>query len=438
MKIVRLTSENVKRLHAIEVTPEGAIVTVGGANGAGKSSVLDSIAYALGGQSLVPAEPIRKGEETAKIEVDLGDYVVTRVFTKKDDVTKSNLLVKNKDGITQGTPQAILDKLLGRLTFDPLAFSRTEGKEQRAILARLTGADTTMLDHKRAFAFEKRKEMNREKKIAEVQLHESTFHKDVPEEEIPLDDVTTELETAEKQSAEVIQLQSKAAKAATDVVMAQRSVTEAEKRAAGFEGQIAQIQKLLKEAKAAGKKSEADVATLTAASEQAATLALKAEEALPDKAAIRAKFSEVEQTNRKVRDNKKHAVLQEKVKQFGYNVEQAEALLAEAEKAKADLLESIEYPVPGLKLTDEGVTFNGNPFEQASTSEQLMVSVAIGLALNPTIKVLLIRNGNTLDSKSLKQIAEQAAAADAQIWMEWVTESKDGVSVMIADGEVVQ
>src|SRR5258706_15795265 len=83
MKIVKLVAENVKRLHAVTIEPDGALVTVGGKNGAGKSSVLDSIAWALGGEKLVPPEPIRSGESEAKIVVDLGDLVVTRRFKRE-------------------------------------------------------------------------------------------------------------------------------------------------------------------------------------------------------------------------------------------------------------------------------------------------------------------------------------------------------------------
>ena len=81
MKIVRLEAENVKRLVAVEIAPDGSLVVIGGKNGAGKSSTLDSIAMALGGKDLVPEKPLRDGAEKGHVEVDLGDLIVRRTFT---------------------------------------------------------------------------------------------------------------------------------------------------------------------------------------------------------------------------------------------------------------------------------------------------------------------------------------------------------------------
>jgi len=441
MKIVRLSAENVKRLQAVEVTPEGTLVTVGGLNGAGKSSVLDSIAYALGGQGLVPSEPIRKGEESAKIEVDLGDYVVVRRFVKKGNATTSTLVVKNKEGATYPSPQAILDKLLGKLTFDPLQFARAEEGQRRGILASLIDVDTALFDAKRKAAFDRRTALNRDKKSAEAQFAATTHFKDVPEEEVSLQDITSELEAAEKKAVEFSEARALegALDKQCDAVVHQ--VKHAEDDIATFEKQIKDLQAKLKsrEKDLKAKKDELLAAVEKLGVQIKATSAIQ----VPDTAAIRAKFEQADQVNRKVRANQKREEHRLKVEDLEQKVE-AETLAietAEAEKSKA--LAEAAYPIPGLSLQDFGdgrgeVTYNGHPFEQASTSEQLRVSVAIGLAMNPTLKVLLIRNGNSLDENSLKQIAEQATAADAQIWMEWVTPSKDGMSVMIEDGLVVE
>ena len=130
MKIVSLEAENVKFLKAIRIETDGSLVVIGGDNASGKSSILDSIEYAINGATSIPSEPIRKGKKKARIVVDLGNIVVTRTFTSKG----TNLTVKGKDGAVFGTPQSLLNELVGKLTFDPLEFSRMDVAKQAEVL----------------------------------------------------------------------------------------------------------------------------------------------------------------------------------------------------------------------------------------------------------------------------------------------------------------
>lgn len=119
LQIVELRASNVKRLTAVTIRPDehGNLVVLSGRNGAGKSSVLDAIAMALGGREQIPAEPIRRGADRAEVVVDLGELVVRRTFTPSGGGT---LVVSNRDGARFQSPQTMLDALVGRLTFDPL------------------------------------------------------------------------------------------------------------------------------------------------------------------------------------------------------------------------------------------------------------------------------------------------------------------------------
>ncbi len=73
MKIIGLKVENIKKVKAVEITPAEPIIKLSGDNGAGKSSILDSIAYAIGGKRLIPDDPIRKGEDTAPTPEDTNE-----------------------------------------------------------------------------------------------------------------------------------------------------------------------------------------------------------------------------------------------------------------------------------------------------------------------------------------------------------------------------
>src|SRR3546814_446991 len=91
--IVQLQSENVKRLKAVSITPSGRIVEVTGKNGNGKSSVLDSIFYALAGTKEIPSQPIRKGESKAVTEIDIGGLTIRRTFKHQDDGSFTSTLI---------------------------------------------------------------------------------------------------------------------------------------------------------------------------------------------------------------------------------------------------------------------------------------------------------------------------------------------------------
>ncbi|TXH49489.1 MAG: hypothetical protein E6Q97_22580 [Desulfurellales bacterium] len=92
-------------------------------------------------------------------------------------------------------------------------------------------------------------------------------------------------------------------------------------------------------------------------------------------------------------------------------------------------------PIPGLGFSESEVTLNGIPLSQSSSAEQLRVGLAIAIAANPNMKVMLIRDGSLLDDDSLRLVEESAKAAGAQVWVEMV--GRDGqCSVVIEDGAV--
>lgn len=139
MHITELRAENIKRLVAVRVKPDGSLVVVGGNNGQGKTSLLDSIAMALGGKDLMPAEPLRRGAEKGQITVTLDDgATIKRTLTSGGG---GQLTVTNADGARYPTPQKLIDGLVGKLSFDPLSFSRMESKAQAATLRALVGLD---------------------------------------------------------------------------------------------------------------------------------------------------------------------------------------------------------------------------------------------------------------------------------------------------------
>lgn len=399
-RIIKLEAENVKRLKAISITPTGNVVRITGKNGQGKSSALDSIAYALGGQALVPSQPIRKGEKKARAAVTLDNGLsVERRFTEKGSV----LDVRGPAGEKYPSPQAMVDKMLGDLTFDPLAFSRASPKEQFETLRRLAGIDTSKIDEwLRKLEAERpslRAAMRREADV----LASMPDDPEAPAERVDVRALLAEWEKAVKHNDYRTTLI-----AHRDELEGQRD--DLVKKIAELKSDLEEVEALI------GKTPEPPEAI--------------------DETPIRARIDSAEELNQR------HAAAERRREQGVRATEAAEAFQAveariqRGREKRAEAIAAATYPVPGLALGDGEVIFNEIPLAQASSAEQLRVSTAVAMAMNPDLRVLRIQDGSLLDSTSLAAIAEMADEHDYQVWIESVDESGT-VGFVIEDGEVV-
>ena len=111
--IVRFKASNFLKLTAVEIIPKPGenVITIGGFNGAGKSSVLNGIETTFGGGKTAPEEPVREGEEVAVTLTETEDLIVTRRYT----ASGSTVVIKNKADakIRYSSPQELLDALFG-------------------------------------------------------------------------------------------------------------------------------------------------------------------------------------------------------------------------------------------------------------------------------------------------------------------------------------
>lgn len=113
LRLLEVQIENIKKIRMVRIQPDGSLVIIGGRNGQGKTSLLDSIAWALEGAKNIDEEPVRRGASKGEIVVDLGDLTVTRKFTQKG----TSLVVQNAEGEKQKSPQELLNSLYGKLSF---------------------------------------------------------------------------------------------------------------------------------------------------------------------------------------------------------------------------------------------------------------------------------------------------------------------------------
>ncbi len=428
MKIVKLVAENVKRIVAVEITPDGHVVVVGGANAAGKTSVLDALMYAIAGKSLIPDEPLRRGQKKGHVTIKLdGDNPLTikRTFTAKGT---TSLKVTTADGSTPASPQALLDSLCGRIAFDPLEFTRLSPAKQAETLRGLVGLNFTEHDAKRLKVFAERTIINRDVRSTEAKLDVAPRHDDTPEEEVSVVSLTHDLEEAQDANR---------AKGAAEeqVRCAEQHVAQVANRSkvvvTAIEDLKRQIAKHNLELTQLGKERDEVEQRVSELSETAA--AFTTVECQP----ILNRIAKSDEVNSKIRQNAERKRLAAELNSFCGKADYLTEQLDELDASKQRDLESADWPIEGLGFGDDGVTFSGLPFEQASSAEQLRTSVAVGMAGHPELRVMLIRDGSLLDEDNFAMIGTMAAEADFQLWIERVGEGAE-CSVIIEDGMVKQ
>lgn len=395
MKIIKLTAENVKRLRAVEITPDGTVQVITGRNAQGKTSVLDAIWLALGGgaASRETVRPIRDGEDHASVTLDLGDLTVTRTWTGD----KTSLSVKAADGAKYSSPQGVLDSLVGRLSFDPLEFTRLSGRDQVSALLDIVSLDVDLDDlaRQRQTAYDQRTEIGRQGKA----IGDIPTPTPAPDAEASAGDLIAKI----REAGALIERQQNE----------QRRVQEARVQVADLTAALQAWEDTLA-------KREAAVAAHVAA---------------PDVAAMEAELDSLEETNRAVRANADIAQRVARREALRAEYDALTARIDGLDKTKADALAQAQFPVDGLGFDEHGVTYQGVPFSQASSAEQIRVSLAMAMSLNPRLRVIRILDGSLLDADNLALISEMAAAQDYQVWIERVADGS-GVGVVIEDGAV--
>ena len=406
-KIVRLEAQNIKRLQAVEISPHGNMVVIGGANGAGKSSVLDSIEYALGGGRSLPAEPIRRGASGARVVVETEDLVVTRTFTNKGG---SYLKIEGRDGQSLPSPQAILDRMVGTLTFDPLAFQRQAPKDQVTTLRALLGLDFTKLDAERAELYSQRTSANAHLRHLKLAAESMTRHPAVPSEIIKTTDLMDQFRDGSERNARL---------------------AKAEEQIRSMKERLANKKAELEDAQRHVDRLAQDVVTMT--TQIRAHLVEISGMAPIDLSVIREDIHAVEAVNEKVRANRAAQEAADAVRQQEVVALALSRKLDEIDEQKRSAISEAKFPIDELAFDGDSVLLNGLPLDQASSAEQLRVSAAMGFSLNPGLRILLIRDGSLLDETSMALMAQMATAADGQIWIERVGDGKEA-TVLIEDG----
>ena len=403
--LIQLGIEGFKKVRAalVELGDEPGLTLITGANGNGKSSVLDAIAALLTNARDLPPNPIHEGMEKAVIRGQLGDLIITRTITRKDGGKfTSTLKVESAEGARYDSPQGVLDGFLGTFAFSPLRFLQMPAKDQYlAMRGFVQGVDFDLMERLHRADFENRTDVNREAKRLKAVAEAIAFPPDTPKVKVSEDRLTRELEKAG------------AANAARERSLA--AINEAGRRIREAETEIARLQKVIAD-------SHEIIRTTTLADEI-------------DTAALRLELSRARKINDAVELRKRR---DEADAMWKVQDDKAEALTRSINERVATInaaIEATEMPYPGLTLRDNQVWLAGQPFEQASSAEQLRASIGIAMAENPQMRTILVREGSLMDSKSLKIVEGMAVERGYQCIVEKVDET-GSIGIVMTDGMV--
>lgn len=416
--IISLTVENIKKIKAVTIRPSGNVVEITGRNGQGKSTVLDAIWWALKGKDNIQTAPIRNGEPSGKITLELDKYLIERTFRRNelgDDYT-TKITVTTKDRAQMRSPQAVLDGFTGMLGFDPLAFMRQTPRQQYDTLRGLCklSVDVEELDRQYKDLFARRTEVNRDVKTCEARLANMVIPANAPTERVDVAALVDKVEEINAKNASIAQRQrvrqtllAENVRRGEEAKKLQARLSEIEKENKASAEQIGEITDYLRE----NKPQDASFYTV--------------------------KIKQAEQINA-VMDLRDNRALEEKTLRAAQKMaDELTAKMQGLQEQKRAAIESAKLPVSGLEFGEGELLLGGVPLAQLSAAEQLKLSMDIAMAENPKLRVLLLKDASLLDSESLDYVRRRAEDEGYQVWAERV--AADGaVGFVIEDGELKQ
>lgn len=402
VKINELLIENVKRVKAVQFEPSAdGLTIIGGRNGQGKTSVLDAIAWALGGNNYKPSVPERDGALVPpNLHIELSNGLIVERKGKN-----STLKVTDPNGNKSG--QQLLNEFVSTLALDLPKFINGSDKDKADSLLKILGIGDVLsqLDTKENQLYAQRTEVGRIADRKKKAADEMPMYPNVPKEPVS--------------ATELIKQQQE--------ILARNGENEQKRQnAALYERMLAEAQIAFDEAKAALQKAEQDCLT-----------ARKSAEDLHDEstAELEKNLAEIEALNIKIRTNstKEAAEVEANNLQQEYDglTEQIESIREERSK----LLDSAELPLPGLSIKDGKLIYNGLPWDGMSGSDQLKVATAIVRKLNPQCGFVLMDKLEQMDLETLQEFGAWLKQEGLQVIATRVS-TGDECSIIIEDGMV--
>lgn len=403
MKINKLEIENVKRVKAVKIEPaKDGLTIIGGRNNQGKTSVLDSIAWALGGEKFRPSQAQREGSvipPNLKIVMDNG-LVVERKGKNSD------LKVTDPNGKKAG--QQLLNEFVEQLAINLPKFMEANNKEKAQALLNIIGVGTqlTELEHREAQLYSERQAIGRIADQKAKFAKEQPYYPDTPKEPVSASELIRQQQEILARNGENLRLRENLHRLEQE----QQSIME-------------QLKALL------SRQAEVD--------EKVRVARLSAED-LHDESTeeLERNISQIEEINRKVRANLDKEKAEDDALEYKRQYDHYTKEITDVRQEKTDLLANAELPLSGLSVSDGELIYNGKKWDCMSGSDQLKVATAIVRKLNPKCGFVLLDKLEQMDLETLREFGQWLESEGLQAIATRVSTGGE-CSIIIEDGYVV-
>lgn len=475
--LMRMITKNIKRVRYVDVTFDDTLTLVGGDNEQGKTSFLDSFGFCMGGKDAIQMQPIRNGQQEGSIRCDFGDgkqvqLSVTRTLKRLGDSEfTSDVDLEIPGHVPPTAIETFLKKLTGEHAFDPMELDRmTDAERVDAVQKLVATFDFKKYTAERKKVFDRRTEVRRDLKREESAADSIMVKAQPPCELVDESALTAELQKAGQDNSDRATRKERRDKAKEWIEVERAAIAGldgdivrfvAESEAArdstieGFQRQIEELQRGIERTReVCVERCERETKRLRDAAAEAASRIADTEKRLAeagelpdevDTAAISAKLAQARESNaqyaawKQERDRKaEHQTLaNEHAEESEKLTQQIDALDAGKQKA----IDEAKLPVGGIGFGDGYITLEASdgsgptPWSQASEALRIDTSLALAMAMQPKLKVILIRNGSNIGKRIRQRIKERAGEQKYRIVLE-VVEEGGGTHVIIEDGQV--
>ena len=410
VKINKLEIENVKRVKAVTIEPTSNGLTIlGGNNNQGKTSVLDAIAWALGGNKYKPSKPARDGSmNPPTLRLELSNGLIVERKGKNSDL-------KVTDPSGQKAGQQLLDSFVEELALNLPKFIESSAKDKANTLLQIIGVGEKLweLDRKEERLYNERRTIGQIADQKKKYAAEQPQYPEAPNELVSIADLIHEQQ-------EILARNGENAKKRQNRENIVNSLHLSEARLKQLKEQLAQEEAT----------HESLMSDYIAAN--------KSIEDLVDESTdeIESSIANIEEINRKVRANLDKEKAEEDAKQYKSQYDKLSKEIQDVRDERTSLLDSADLPLPGLSVEDGELVFEGQKWDNMSGSQQLRVATAIVRKLKPECGFVLLDKLEQMDIPTLNEFGKWLESEGLQAIATRVSSGEE-CQIIIEDGYVV-